>query len=797
MEYITARVPYELILGIEQWVAYELRENQDKTQKPRKVPINPHTGAEAKSNDASTWGDVNEAERRARLISEHHTDNVLGCGIGLMFGTPDNPSGFAGIDLDHCFNDDGTLQDYAADIVQVMDSYTEKSPSGKGLHILYRLNTRIHDMIKAVAPQLITFENGQEKYITGKKNTSLEIEIYDSGRFFTVTGNVYQEHERINERTEQARQILQKYFIKSQPARPAQPTQQVTFSTPDKTDAELWDVMYNSQAGATIRQLYSGDYSGYKSQNEADLALCRYLVFYTGGDYSRIENMFGQSALGQRDKWKSRPDYRQRTINLAIASTYDIYTGKQELRQQQQTPAKLPNPKTNKQAVLESLFSNPKWGHRVKSLYEGDTSDYKRKYDAMKALMSYFALECGDNESLIYDLFFESGLYDYRDWQDDETATDYHERINYLIDSAIRDTKNYLQKQETQTHEQQPEQPEVLAPSQPLAQIEFSFSADYLDSEFEGDIKAFQKYSGRKTGFSNLDGHFAIYPALYAIGAVSSLGKTTINLQLADNFAGIGEHVLYFALEQSRFELVSKSLARLCQPEGALYESAPSAIEIRNGRITPELRIAIERYKQIARHYSIIECDFETTASTIIDTIHAYIEQYGVKPVVFIDYLQLVRSSNPKLTNTKDVVDDVIRALKKYQKQNELVMFVISSLNRQNYLTPIDFESFKESGAIEYTADVVIGMQLAVMNKEIFETDTKTGEKRKVVKAAKKQTPRHIELCILKNRYGISNESFYFQYYPKFDLFMPSSFEIAKEAADTIVEAVTKKSKKG
>lgn len=350
----------------------------------------------------------------------------------------------------------------------------------------------------------------------------------------------------------------------------------------------------------------------------------------------------------------------------------------------------------------------------------------------------------------------------------------------------------------TTTQEQQQQTPamlqEVITSAQPVAKIEFSFNASYLDSSFEGDIKTFQKYSQRKTGFSNLDGKLNLYPGFCSFGAISSLGKTTFNLQLADYFAQSGEHVLYFALEQTRFELVSKSLSRLCQPEGAFYESSPTAIEIRNGRITPELRGAIEKYKEFARHYSIVECNFETTANTIIETIHAYIQQYGVKPVVFIDYLQLVRSDNPKLkfASTKDVIDDVVRTLKKYQMENELLMFVISSLNRQNYLTPIDFESFKESGSIEYTSDCVIGLQLAVMNAALFETDTKIGEKRKVVKAAKKQTPRHIELCILKNRYGVSNESFYFQYYPKWDMFIPSTWEITKAAFESLVESVMK-----
>lgn len=376
------------------------------------------------------------------------------------------------------------------------------------------------------------------------------------------------------------------------------------------------------------------------------------------------------------------------------------------------------------------------------------------------------------------------------DFADNEDGTDWNDFFN-LHDCDVAFCRKVITRKLNQCLKkpEQQEQPEQSEQEQQEQQAIEMSDAEYLDKFFERDIRNYQRYSERKTGFSNLDERLTLYPGLYVIGAVSSLGKTTFSLQLADNFASMGEHVLFFSLEQTRFELMSKSLARLCQPVGKLYESSPSAFDIRNGRITPELRNAMQKYKEIARHYSTVECNFETTVNTIIDTILAYIQKYEVKPIVFIDYLQLVRSSKPKLTNTKDIVDDVVRALKKFQMQNELVMFVVSSLNRQNYLTPIDFEAFKESGSIEYTSDVVIGLQLAVMNATIFETDTKTGEKRKVVKAAKKETPRHIELCVLKNRYGISNESFYFQYYPRYDLFIPSTFEIAKEAVKSLVKA--------
>jgi replicative DNA helicase len=85
----------------------------------------------------------------------------------------------------------------------------------------------------------------------------------------------------------------------------------------------------------------------------------------------------------------------------------------------------------------------------------------------------------------------------------------------------------------------------------------------------------------------------------------------------------------------------------------------------------------------------------------------------------------------------------------------------------------VDFESFKESGGIEYTADVIWGLQLDVMNDDIFNSEKKLKEKRETVRIAKKQRPRKIQLVCLKNRYGISNYECGFNYDPVYDLFLP------------------------
>lgn len=295
---------------------------------------------------------------------------------------------------------------------------------------------------------------------------------------------------------------------------------------------------------------------------------------------------------------------------------------------------------------------------------------------------------------------------------------------------------------------------------------------DYLKNNLKGDLERFQSFKDRKTGFSNIDEITSLYPGLYVIGAISSLGKTTFAHQLGDQLAKRGDYVLYFSLEQTRFEIVTKGISRITAQND--FKTAVSAIDIRRGNITDAVKEAIKSYTSFAEREIVIECSFDTTINTITDTVRNYIKRTGIKPVVIVDYLQIIRPVDPR-QNTKDVVDGHVRALKKLQTDNDLVLVVISSLNRQNYLTPVDFESFKESGGIEYTADVIWGLQLEIMNDDLFDKKEQLKTKRKKVKEAKLENPRKIELVCLKNRYGRSSYVCGFDYYPRFDFFKPAS----------------------
>lgn len=295
----------------------------------------------------------------------------------------------------------------------------------------------------------------------------------------------------------------------------------------------------------------------------------------------------------------------------------------------------------------------------------------------------------------------------------------------------------------------------------------------YIDQIMTGEIERFREV--KKTGFDNLDKKAGgLNTGLYAIAAISSLGKTTFAAQMADQLAAAGHDVLFFSLEQSRLELVSKSIARRTAQKD--MESAVTSLSIRRGYLPIEVRQAAKEYKEAVQdRISIIEGNFACNVAFIGDYIRQYIRRTNTRPVVFVDYLQILQpvQDGNRQQSTREMVDSTITELKRISRELDLTVFVISSVNRANYLTPIDFESLKESGAIEYTADCIWGLQLQCLNDDIFDKANNIKERREKIKEAKAANPRKIELSCLKNRYGIANFSCYFNYYPANDLFQP------------------------
>ncbi|MDZ4132273.1 MAG: DnaB-like helicase C-terminal domain-containing protein, partial [Dethiobacteria bacterium] len=255
-----------------------------------------------------------------------------------------------------------------------------------------------------------------------------------------------------------------------------------------------------------------------------------------------------------------------------------------------------------------------------------------------------------------------------------------------------------------------------------------------------------------------------LYPGLYVLGAISSLGKTALALQMADKIAAQGLPVLFFSLEMGRYEMTCRSLARVMFEQG-------SAKDLTTGNVLKTtyrgqdlysqdfFQLAMHAYKEgPAKNLVIEEGNFDLDINKLRQLVAEHTGRTGVKPVVIVDYLQVLRPIDMRITE-KQHIDMTIVELKRISRDLDMPVIAVSSFNRANYKTDVTFEAFKESGAIEYTADVVLALQLR-----------KNGDED--INKLKNQEPRPLELVLLKNRRGKAYDVISLDYWPKQNYFV-------------------------
>ena len=257
-------------------------------QNGNKIPISPITQKPTGANESHKhqWTTFDEAKK----IALKHD------GVGLILC-----NGISGIDIDNYSFDNDMVQE----IITLMDTYVEKSPSGKGYHILFKCD------ISKIPTSDVLENNVPKKKLNSnyyQKNPKLKIECYIAdltNRYFTFTEEVVV-NKPINERTEQLITFLNKYMLKT------------TNNVEDNFDEIINLILKSKQANKFKKIYYDGDISIYDNDDSsADMALCNILAFYTQGDYDIIDKLFSKSAL-YRDKW-NRLDYKNSTINKAIS----------------------------------------------------------------------------------------------------------------------------------------------------------------------------------------------------------------------------------------------------------------------------------------------------------------------------------------------------------------------------------------------------------------------------------------------------------------------------------------------
>lgn len=289
----------------------------------------------------------------------------------------------------------------------------------------------------------------------------------------------------------------------------------------------------------------------------------------------------------------------------------------------------------------------------------------------------------------------------------------------------------------------------------------FTNHADFFKNFFLDEVEKNRAFAERTTGFPNIDEEQIFSAGLYVLGATPACGKTTFAWQLLNQLAKNGETCIFCSYEMSRLELFSKSLAaELFQRSDATLTAA----DIRRGSFSSDLFDILEEFQNSDGGVNVLELSSETV-DDLLKLLKPFCNQADKPPVVVVDYLQIIPSLEKDL---KRGIDDTVRKLKLFQRDTNTTFIVISSFNRTNYLSPVSFESFKESGNIEYTADVVWALQLNILNH--FKEAMGIKAMRENIDKAKKQQPREIQLKCLKNRHG-NNYDCYFQYYSAHDYF--------------------------
>lgn len=288
---------------------------------------------------------------------------------------------------------------------------------------------------------------------------------------------------------------------------------------------------------------------------------------------------------------------------------------------------------------------------------------------------------------------------------------------------------------------------------------------------FSNDVINASKQTIPSIGFPNIEKKTRLYPGLYILGSISSLGKSTFAHQMCDQIAESGKLVLYISLGQNVFNLTSKSLSRLTAKTN--MPTAYTSLQIQNGAESQEIKEAINAYKNISDKISIVECNFEITMSKMVNFISNFVKDLrsDSKPVIIIDYLQAI-CADQDLQSGQKKIEIYMRQLKNLQIQLNTPIIATVSLDRKNYYSPLDFNSFKELGEIESIADVIWGLQLKAIHNPVFDKQGSEKGKKETLRNAKNQNPRKMELVCLKNRFGISEYTCDFNYYPQYDYFL-------------------------
>ena len=293
------------------------------------------------------------------------------------------------------------------------------------------------------------------------------------------------------------------------------------------------------------------------------------------------------------------------------------------------------------------------------------------------------------------------------------------------------------------------------------------------------------------TGFATLDNFLqgGYYPGLHIIGALPSMGKTALTLQMATQMASMETPVLYFSFESESSEIHARIISRLMHLQG--YNISISKLMSASGiREMEHIPKAMEAYRaamtsvcDMGSNMAIVEGYDKRLKGNVLDYIRCYCMAYeqlcGCIPVVFIDYLQLIATlNNTTSMSDKQAIDNILQGLHDLSKYECKTQFILlSSFNRDAYSSIPTFAAFKESGNVEYYADTVaVLMPLELKNMSAANANAIAQVNRNIGNTC----PARLTMDILKNRTGKRGNACNFEYYQYCGEFLDSA---ARETA--------------
>lgn len=296
-----------------------------------------------------------------------------------------------------------------------------------------------------------------------------------------------------------------------------------------------------------------------------------------------------------------------------------------------------------------------------------------------------------------------------------------------------------------------------------VSQYSRNFSTSNKADTFRDRLR--NKKKAIPTGFKKLDNILGggLREGLYSIGAETSIGKTTFCLNIAEQIAQQNQDVIIVALEMSTDEMIARSISRLTYilndtGDKRKPKTALNILNVSDYNSYPEkdlslINKAFEEYETFSNHLFILESVADMTPTGIEKAIQNHIDATGNRPVVIVDYLQLLNNEDKYVnSNDKMKTDNNVSSLKRMSRDYGIPIIAVSSFNRQNYeKDKPSLAAYKEAGSIEYTSSVCIQL----INKKVVQTDES----------------RVIEACILKNRDGKRDVKTSFEYQTMFNHF--------------------------